>query len=109
MEGLVYPVATEDMEGVGGTGDMVDTVEVEDQVGMGGITVATEGVIAGMEGIAGIMAGMVAIMVEAISTEAPAFTSGDTMGSPTIIPTGIILTAIITLPPITILINQIGR
>ena len=100
------PVATEDIAGVGGPVDMVDT-----QVGMGG-TVATEGIMAGMAGIAGITgitAGMVDIMVEAISTEAPASTSADTMGSPTTIRTGIILTAIITLPPITILFNPIGR
>ena len=60
----------------------------------------------------GTMAGMVDIMVEAVSTEASASTSADTMGSPTTIRTGIILTAIITLPliiilhPITILINH---
>jgi hypothetical protein len=39
-----------------------------------------------------VMGGMVDIMVEAISTEDPAATSADTLGSPTTIPTVIILT-----------------
>ena len=60
----------------------------------------------GMEDIVGIMAGMGDIMVEAISTEDPASTSADTMGTPTTIPTGIILPPITTHTPITILINR---
>jgi hypothetical protein len=85
----------------------VGIVEVEDQVGRVDIMVATEGIIAGVEDIAGIMEAMedimaeeediAGIMGEAISTEDPASTSADTLGSPTIIPTGIILTPITTI------------
>jgi len=74
-------------------------VEVEDQAGMEDIMVA-------MEDIVGIMVGMADIMVEAISTEVPASTSVGTLGSPTTIPTGIILPPIITRTLITILINR---
>ncbi len=106
MEGLA---ATEDTAGVAGPVDMVATVEVEDLVGIGGITVATEAIITDVVDIVGIMVGMVDIMVEAISTEDPASTSADTLGSRTTIPTGIILPPIIILTPITILINRINR
>jgi hypothetical protein len=78
----------------------------EDPAGMAAIMVAQEGIIAGVVDIVGIMAGMVDIMVEAISTEAHASTSVDTLGTPTTIRTGIILTPIITLPLITIPINR---
>jgi len=74
-------------------------VEVEDQAGMEDIMVA-------MEDIVGIMVGMADIMVEAISTEVPASTSVGTLGSPTTIPTGIILPPIIIRTPITIRINR---
>ena len=61
---------------------------------------------AGMEDIVGIMAAMVAIMVEAISTEDPASTSAETLGTPTTIRTGIILPLITILTPPHFLINR---
>jgi hypothetical protein len=76
-------------------------VEVEDRVGMVDIMVAREGIMAGVEDIVGIMVGLVDIMAEDISTEDPASTSAEPLGTPTTIPTGIIL------PPITILINRL--
>ena len=63
------PVGWEDiveeggLVGLVGPVRMVDTVEVEDQVGMVGIMVAMEGNMAGVEDIAGIMVGMADIMV----------------------------------------------
>ena len=62
---------------------------------------ATEGIVEVED-----QAGMEDIMVEAISTEVPASTSVGTLGSPTTIPTGIILPPIITRTLITILINR---
>jgi hypothetical protein len=62
--------------------------------------------IAGVVDIVGIMVGAVDIMVAAISTGDPASTSADTLGPPTIIPTGIILPPIIIRFPITIRINR---
>ena len=98
--------ATEDIAGVEGPGDMLGIVEVEDQVGMVAITVATEGIIAGVAAIVGIMVGLVDIMVAAVSTEDPASTSADTLGPPTTILTGIILPPITIRTPITIRINR---
>ena len=63
MEDRVGLVATEDIAGVGGPVDMVDTAEVEDPVGREGTTVATEGIIADVEDIVGITVGMADIMV----------------------------------------------
>jgi hypothetical protein len=88
------------VEDPGGLAATEGIVEVEDQAGMVDIMVATEGIIEGMEDIVGIMVGMVDIMGEDISTEDPASTSADTLGTPTTIPTGIILLLI------TILINR---
>jgi hypothetical protein len=70
------------------------------------VVAATEGIIAGVEDIVGIMAGMVDITAEATSTEVRVSSSADTMGIPTTIRTGIILTPIITRHLITILINR---
>jgi len=64
---------------------------------------AMEGTMVDTEGI---MVGMADIMVEAVSTEVPASTSVGTLGSPTTIPTGIILPPIIIRTPITIRINR---
>ena len=101
---LTILVATNQAEAYRGGGSGLAAtegiVEVEDQVGMADIMVATEGIIAGMGDIVGIMAGMVDIMAEAISTEDPGFLSEDIMGTPTTIRPGIIL------PLITILINR---
>jgi len=72
--------ATEDIVGGGGPVDMVDIMDI--------------------------MVGRADIMAEAIFTEVPASTSVGTLGTPTTIPTGIILLSIIILPLITILINQ---
>ena len=76
-------------------------VGVEDQVGL----VAMEGTMVDTEGI---MAGMVDIMAAAISTEDPASTSAEPLGTPTTIRTGIILPPTIILPLITILFNRMS-
>ena len=81
-EGLVDLVAT---EGIAGVEDPVDLVD---------IMVATEDTTVDTEGILG----------EAISTEVPAATSADTLGSPTTIPTVITLTPITILTPTPLLI-----